>query len=79
MAAQGRRYGSHAGPNTAGRLVREPLDLRGGPGRGRVGGRARGRHHAAALPLEPRGPRGPAGPAAGLPRGSGRRRGDGKR
>lgn len=40
VAAEGRRYGSHAGPNAAGRRAREPLSLRGGPRRGRVRVRA---------------------------------------
>lgn len=81
VAAEGRRYGAHAGPNAAGRRAREPRALRGALGPGRVSGRdpqsPRRRHHAAALLLEPRVRGGPAGPAArtaGLPR---RRRGEG--
>lgn len=81
VAAEGRRYGSRAGPNAAGRRARKPRALRGGLGQGRVSGWApqppRRGHHAAALFLEPRGPGGAAGPAArpaGLPR---RRRGEG--
>lgn len=79
VAAEGRRYGSHAGPNAAGRRAREPLALRGG--RARVRHRApqppRRRHHAAALLLEPRGTRGPAGRDAGAERAPGERAGRG--
>lgn len=73
VAAEGQRYGSHAGPNAAGRRARELL----APRRGwkRVRHRApqppRRRHHAAALFPEPRGTRGPAGRDAGTERAPG--------
>lgn len=83
VAAEGRRYGSHAGPNAAGRWAREPRALRGGLGRGRVSGRApqpsRRGHHAAALLLESRVPGGPAGPASRTAGPPPRRRGEGTR
>lgn len=91
MAVEGRRYGSHAGPNASGGRARAPLHLQGDPSRGRVNhARSRpagapspaSRHHAATLRTEPRGTGAPAGPApstAGRPRGPGRqrRRGEG--
>ena len=71
VAAEGRRYGSHARPNAAGHRAREPLALWGGPGRGRVRVRA--------APSAPCGRPAPGAPRDREPRGSGRRRGEGTR
>lgn len=71
VAAEGRRYGSHAGPNAAGRRARETLSLRGGPGPGRLRVRA--------APSAPCGRPAPGVPRDRGPRGSGRRRGEGSR
>ncbi|XDC72522.1 hypothetical protein R6Z07F_003695 [Ovis aries] len=68
---EGRRYGSHAGPNAAGRRARETLSLRGGPGPGRLRVRA--------APSAPCGRPAPGVPRDRGPRGSGRRRGEGSR
>ncbi|XP_020936913.1 uncharacterized protein LOC110258089 [Sus scrofa] len=71
VAAEGRFYGSHAGPNAAGRRAREPLALRGSPERGRLRVRA--------APSAPCGRPAPGAPRDRRPRGSGRRRGEGTR
>ncbi|XP_032334654.1 transmembrane protein 250 isoform X1 [Camelus ferus] len=71
VAAEGRRYGSHAGPNAAGRRAREPPAGRGGPGQGRVSVLAA----PSAACFRPA----PAAPRDRGPGGSGRRRGEGTR
>lgn len=92
VAAEGRRYGSHAGPNAAGRRAREPQALRGGPERGRVRARTRTRGAVGSMrPPSSRSPKGqgrpqarppapPASPASRAPgeRGRGRLQGGGR-
>ncbi|KAK7800916.1 hypothetical protein U0070_015688 [Myodes glareolus] len=84
VAAEGRRYGSHAGTNASGPARARP-PLRAGTSRGRLKGRATRPHlrrHEPAPASRPRGTGSPAGPvpsAVGLPHGSGHRhrRGEG--
>lgn len=84
MAAEGRRYGSHAGTNASGPARARP-PLRAGTSRGQLKGPAKRPHlrrHEPAPASRPRGTGSPAGPvpsAVGLPHGSGHRhrRGEG--
>lgn len=79
VAAEGRRYGSHTGPNAAGRRPPEPLALRGrwGRVRHRAPQPPRRRHHATTLLLEHRGTGGPASRDAGAEKAPGELAGGG--